>query len=153
MLIMMVMLLIILAIVMKFYIPQLTTRPDLEVEHAIRGVLDAQAAAWNRGDLDVFMEGYWKSPDLKFFSGKDITSGWEATRSYQASSMGWLNPSAGRSRDPTHRSAATRSTGRAEVRRNPSSIPDCMLTSTALKVTASTAGRNRPGSRATIFSP
>ncbi|HMC90411.1 MAG TPA: nuclear transport factor 2 family protein [Gemmataceae bacterium] len=78
-LIMTVMLLIILAIVMKFYIPQLTTRPGLEVEHAIRGVLDAQAGAWNRGDLDGFMEGYWKSPDLKFFSGKDITSGWEAT--------------------------------------------------------------------------
>jgi ketosteroid isomerase-like protein len=77
--IMMVMLLIILAVVMKFYIPQLTTRPDLESEQAIRGVLDTQAAAWNRGDLEAFMAGYWKSPDLKFLSGKDIAAGWEAT--------------------------------------------------------------------------
>lgn len=34
---------------------------------AVRAVLDAQAAAWNRGDLDGFMAGYWKSPALTFF--------------------------------------------------------------------------------------
>jgi beta-aspartyl-peptidase (threonine type) len=46
---------------------------------AIRKVLDMQAAAWNKGDLEAFMTGYWKSPDLMFFSGKDKTCGWEAT--------------------------------------------------------------------------
>ncbi len=46
---------------------------------AIQEVLDAQVAAWNRGDLDAFMTGYWQSPDLSFFSGKDKTHGWEAT--------------------------------------------------------------------------
>ena len=30
---------------------------------AIRAVLDAQAAAWNRGDIDGFMAGYAPSPD------------------------------------------------------------------------------------------
>src|SRR5581483_2923480 len=46
---------------------------------AVRQVLDDQVAAWNKGDLDAFMAGYWKSPDLTFFSGKDRTQGWEAT--------------------------------------------------------------------------
>src|SRR5262249_43013494 len=46
---------------------------------AIRKVLDKQGAAWNKGDLDGSMTGYWKSPNLMFFSGKDKTRGWEAT--------------------------------------------------------------------------
>jgi beta-aspartyl-peptidase (threonine type) len=48
-------------------------------ESAIQRVLQDQVAAWNRGDLVAFMSGYWKSPDLTFFSGKEKTSGWEAT--------------------------------------------------------------------------
>lgn len=51
-----------------------------EVERKIiRIVLDDQAAAWNKGDLEGFMAGYWKSDELTFFSGKDITKGWNAT--------------------------------------------------------------------------
>jgi beta-aspartyl-peptidase (threonine type) len=46
---------------------------------AIRQVLDDQVAAWNKGDLDTFMKGYWKSSKLTFFSGKDRTQGWQAT--------------------------------------------------------------------------
>lgn len=45
----------------------------------IRKVLDAQVAAWNRGDLEAFMAGYWRSPDLEFYSGDAITKGWDAT--------------------------------------------------------------------------
>ena len=60
-----------------------------DAKKAIRKVLDDQAIAWNKGDLVGFMEGYWQSPDLKFFSGKDITKGWQATldryrKKYQA---------------------------------------------------------------------
>ena len=46
---------------------------------AIRAVLDEQAAAWNKGDIGAFMKGYWKSPELTFYSGGIVTSGWEAT--------------------------------------------------------------------------
>jgi beta-aspartyl-peptidase (threonine type) len=46
---------------------------------AVRQVLDAQVAAWNKGDLKGFMAGYWKSDNLSFFSGKDKTHGWQAT--------------------------------------------------------------------------
>ncbi len=45
----------------------------------IRKVLEDQVAAWNKGDLKGFMEGYWKSPMLSFFSGKNRTAGWDAT--------------------------------------------------------------------------
>jgi ketosteroid isomerase-like protein len=46
-------------------------------ESAIPAVLLAQVDAWNRGDLQGFMEGYWKSPDLVFASGTQETRGWE----------------------------------------------------------------------------
>lgn len=45
----------------------------------IRAVLDRQVEAWNRRDLEGFMQGYWHSPDLTFYSGGTITSGWEPT--------------------------------------------------------------------------
>lgn len=46
---------------------------------AIRKVMDDQAAAWNRGDIDGFMEGYWKSDKLTFVSGTNVTRGWQPT--------------------------------------------------------------------------
>jgi len=45
----------------------------------IRAVLDAQVAAWNRGDLESYMAGYWHSPELEFYSGATITRGWQQT--------------------------------------------------------------------------
>ena len=45
----------------------------------IKKVLDAQVAAWNKGDLPGFMAGYWNSKDLTFVSGKDVTRGWQET--------------------------------------------------------------------------
>ena len=48
-------------------------------EDAIRAVLAAQSAAWNRGDLDGFMQGYWKSDELRFASSGTITHGWQTT--------------------------------------------------------------------------
>ena len=58
-------------------------------EKAIRQVLDDQVAAWNKGDLEGFMKGYWQSKDLTFLSGKDLTRGWDETlarykKKYQA---------------------------------------------------------------------
>lgn len=48
-----------------------------------RGIMDTlekQAAAWNNGDIDGYMEGYWRSPDLTFSGGGRTTRGWTATR-------------------------------------------------------------------------
>jgi ketosteroid isomerase-like protein len=52
---------------------------DEKAKAAIRKVMDEQAAAWNRGDIDGFMQGYWNSPDLKFVSGDNVTKGWQPT--------------------------------------------------------------------------
>jgi len=49
------------------------------VETAVQAVLDKQVEAWNRGDLEGFMGGYWNSPDLVFQSGDKRTRGWQAT--------------------------------------------------------------------------
>lgn len=49
-------------------------------QEAIRGVLDAQVAGWNRGDLDAFMTGYWNSDALQFTSEDRVTRGWQATK-------------------------------------------------------------------------
>jgi beta-aspartyl-peptidase (threonine type) len=49
-----------------------------DAKTAIQKVLDDQKAAWNKGDLEGFMAGYWKSPDLTYCSGKDKAKGWEA---------------------------------------------------------------------------
>ena len=46
----------------------------------IRAVLDRQAADWNRGDLNGFLEGYWKSPKLVFQSGGDRFEGFDNVR-------------------------------------------------------------------------
>jgi len=54
--------------------------PAWAASAAVRAVLDAQVEAWNRGDLEAFMAGYWNSPDLVFQSGATITRGWQATR-------------------------------------------------------------------------
>jgi len=67
-------------------------------DSAIRAVLQSQAEAWNHHDLELFMQGYWRSPDLTFFSGTSETKGWEPTleryrRSYQSEghAMGTLS--------------------------------------------------------------
>jgi hypothetical protein len=46
---------------------------------AVRAVLTAQQAAWNRGDLVGYMAGYLKSPTLVFTSGSKIRRGWDQT--------------------------------------------------------------------------
>lgn len=58
-------------------------------KQAIAKLLADQVEAWNKGDLEGFLVGYWKSPELTFSSGKDKTKGWQATldryrKSYQA---------------------------------------------------------------------
>ncbi len=49
-------------------------------EEAIRGVLVQQQKAWNGGDLEEFMEGYWDSPELVFTSGGRVQRGYEPLR-------------------------------------------------------------------------
>ena len=43
----------------------------------IRAVLSAQQDAWNRGDIEAFMNGYWRSDQTVFVSGDEVTRGWQ----------------------------------------------------------------------------
>ena len=45
----------------------------------IEAVIQKQADAWNRGDIDAFMDGYLRSPELRFASGGTVTRGFEPT--------------------------------------------------------------------------
>src|SRR5215471_2638731 len=48
-------------------------------QSAVHAVLMSQVDAWNRGDLEGYMDGYWKSPELVFFSNATETRGWQPT--------------------------------------------------------------------------
>ena len=45
----------------------------------IRKVMNEQTAAWNAGDIEGFMKGYWNSPQMTFVSGDNVTKGWQPT--------------------------------------------------------------------------
>ena len=51
---------------------------DSSDESQIRAVLDMQTAAWNRGDIDTFMTGYWHSEQTEFLGANGIAHGWQA---------------------------------------------------------------------------
>jgi len=47
-----------------------------DAESAIKQVLTDQVAAWNRGDIPAFMQGYENSPETTFI-GKTVRHGWQ----------------------------------------------------------------------------
>ena len=44
---------------------------------AINAVLSAQQTAWNRGDVDTFLVGYWRSAELTFSGSSGVARGWD----------------------------------------------------------------------------
>jgi ketosteroid isomerase-like protein len=48
-------------------------------ETAIRKLMDEQSAAWNKGDIEGFMHGYWESDSLMFIGKSGVTYGWNNT--------------------------------------------------------------------------
>jgi len=57
-------------------------------EDVIKGVLAAQAAAWNENDLDGFLAAYWQSPYARFVGGPQIVTGYDAIGAYYRSAYG-----------------------------------------------------------------
>jgi ketosteroid isomerase-like protein len=47
-------------------------------EAAILTLLNDQTAAWNRGDIEDFMNGYWNSGQTEFVSSEGVSRGWQA---------------------------------------------------------------------------
>ena len=51
---------------------------DSPAESSIRAVLETQVAAWNRGDINTFMNGYWNSPNTEFVGAAGVARGWQS---------------------------------------------------------------------------
>ncbi|RLD45893.1 MAG: DUF4440 domain-containing protein [Bacteroidetes bacterium] len=74
---------------MKYLIPVLLiilfscqSKPGFGPETAkkeIRAILTEQQKAWNRNDIETYMQGYYKSDSLRFASGGHVSYGWETT--------------------------------------------------------------------------
>jgi hypothetical protein len=48
-------------------------------ETAIRSLIETQRLAWNEGNIEKFMETYWKSDSLMFIGKSGVTYGWQKT--------------------------------------------------------------------------
>ena len=51
---------------------------DAKTIAAVRAVLEAQRDAWNRGDIEGYMDGYARTPDTVFVSGDNVMRGWQS---------------------------------------------------------------------------
>lgn len=48
-------------------------------KEAIKAIMDTQAKCWSNGDIEGYMNGYWKSDSLRFLGRRGLTKGWQTT--------------------------------------------------------------------------
>src|SRR5437660_12551578 len=65
------------AVAMFWVAPSELAAAQTDTASEIRIVLESQQDAWNRGDIDAFMNGYSRSDETLFVSGDDVTRGWQ----------------------------------------------------------------------------
>jgi ketosteroid isomerase-like protein len=51
---------------------------DIAIEREVRKVLLATEKAWNEGDIETYMQGYYKSDSLRFAGNGDVSYGWRS---------------------------------------------------------------------------
>ncbi len=66
-------------LIIAFCFLSLIANAQSKDEIAIREALQTQLLAWNAGDLNQFMEPYWKNDSLMFIGKSGITYGWQNT--------------------------------------------------------------------------
>ena len=64
-------------ILLLMFLGSTLAQSNNKADTAIRAVIEAQAAAWNRGDVEGYMDGYDRSPKTEFVGGDSITRGWQ----------------------------------------------------------------------------
>ena len=72
--------LLIVAIIPLSLTAQNSARPNKQLDRivaAVRAVLEAQREAWNRGDVEGYMDGYERSENTVFVSGDNVSRGWQ----------------------------------------------------------------------------
>jgi ketosteroid isomerase-like protein len=80
-----------------FFFSGLYLQAQTQDDILIKSILAQQTTAWNTGDIDRFMDGYWRSDSLVFIGKNGPTYGWGNTlknykRSYpDTTTMGKLN--------------------------------------------------------------
>ena len=57
----------------------ITTKPSADLAAELSDILRDQTACWNQGDIDGFMNAYWRNEKLTFASGGEVERGWDAT--------------------------------------------------------------------------
>jgi ketosteroid isomerase-like protein len=50
---------------------------EQSIDRNLRSLLEAQAIAWNQGNIEDFMKGYWHSPQTVFVGSSGVQRGWE----------------------------------------------------------------------------
>lgn len=64
--------------ILAFFLLQ-QTRAQNKDELAIRKILSDQTVAWNAGNIEEFMKGYWKHDSLMFIGKNGVTYGYQNT--------------------------------------------------------------------------
>lgn len=67
-----------LSILSLFYVESSIAQSGSNKKQII-SILSTQQDCWNNGDLECFMNGYWKSDSLKFIGSRGLTFGWQKT--------------------------------------------------------------------------
>jgi len=63
-----------------FFLILVSCSSDFEVNKAeINKAMDSQVKCWSNGDIDGYMDGYWKSDSLRFLGRKGLQKGWHTT--------------------------------------------------------------------------
>ena len=67
------------AVAVNSYAQKKSVPPSLVEEAKIKKLLSEQSEAWNRGDIEGFMKGYWENDSLMFIGKNGINWGWQKT--------------------------------------------------------------------------
>jgi ketosteroid isomerase-like protein len=82
--------------ILSFFIIQQALAQDKD-DQTIRKILSDQTIAWNKGNVEEFMKGYWNNDSLMFIGKSGVTYGYQNTlmnykKSYNnADAMGTLS--------------------------------------------------------------
>ncbi len=87
---------ILILIVVFFLVHAIGISEAADSKAEILDILTKQKTAWNQGDIEGFMEYYWRSEDFTFQSGNNRISGWNALlarykKNYSGENMGTLD--------------------------------------------------------------
>jgi ketosteroid isomerase-like protein len=66
-------------VIIASFVLSVNLNAQIKDKAAILKVLKEQTVAWNKGDVEAFMKGYWQNDSLMFIGKSGITYGWQKT--------------------------------------------------------------------------